>query len=73
MILDQYAAADARFCGQAQLEKLIFDRLTQKVKNQADPDRAATLTPADIQPIFHKLWNVKIKGTFDGTEGQLDR
>ncbi|KAH6623390.1 hypothetical protein F5144DRAFT_550940 [Chaetomium tenue] len=73
MIVDQYVAADARFCGPVQIEKLIFDNLFQKVKRVADPDRFATLTPADIQPLFHNLWNDKIRKHFNGFPPRPDQ
>lgn len=71
LALDQCTEADARFCGAVQLEKLIFNCLAQKVRDLADPERATTLTVADIQTLFDTLWNLNIRKLFNGSQTQL--
>jgi hypothetical protein len=56
MVLERYVASDARFCGPVEVEQLLLDRFTVKIKAVADKNKVATLTADEIQPLFHQLW-----------------
>ncbi|KAK3293040.1 uncharacterized protein B0H64DRAFT_464977 [Chaetomium fimeti] len=66
--LQQCVPPGARFCGPVQVERLIFERFFKKVEAEAEDDRAATLTDAEIQPLFRKWWYDSAREAFKSSK-----